>query len=52
LKNIKTQELHVTDMTFHFVIDDTQLMINASNQDLGICFVPELLVYSDIQDGG
>ena len=51
LKNTKTQELYVTDMTFHFVVDDTQLMINASKQDLGICFVPEQFVYSDIQDG-
>lgn len=51
LKNINTQELYVTDITSHFVVDDTQLMINAAKQDLGICFVPERFVESDIENG-
>lgn len=51
LKNINTQELYVTDITSHFVVDDTQLMINAAKQDLGICFVPERFVESDIKNG-
>lgn len=50
LKNINTQELYVTDITSHFVVDDTQLMINAAKQDLGICFVPEQFVESDIKN--
>lgn len=51
LKNINTQELYVTDITSHFVVDDTQLMINAAKQDLGICFVPERFAESDIENG-
>ena len=51
LKNINTQELYVTDITSHFVVDDTQLIINAAKQDLGICFVPERFVESDIENG-
>lgn len=51
LKNINTQELYVTDITSHFVVDDTQLMINAAKQDLGISFVPERFVESDIKNG-
>ena len=51
LQNTQTQELYIADMPFNFIVDDIQLMINASKQDLGICFVSEQFVHDEIQNG-